>query len=302
MSYMALVLLAGRALLLSGDYARAEQLLTQRPRRISDPGHRSGTATPSCSACSPTCSGCSTAGLQGIETAKRALDSLPAGRRRRAASGPSCWTGCSRRTFLRGRFREASADAQQALAEARRGRRPGQPGRGAQHAGDGGQVMLGDVESGTARLREAIALCERENDLDGVAYALRQPGRHARHRRAHAPRACRPLAMGCSAVPRHVRASHDWMTMTISELAFMTGDWDTARSHLGPPPARAGRRAPHLPSAARGRARPRRGRRGPRRAEALRAMRAAGRAVLRAAVDRQLRRAGGRAPAPPSAI
>jgi DNA-binding CsgD family transcriptional regulator len=32
--------------------------------------------------------------------------------------------------------------------------------------------------------------------------------------------------------------SHDWMTMTVSELAFESGDWKMAREYLTPPPAR----------------------------------------------------------------
>ncbi|MEA2146707.1 MAG: hypothetical protein QOG59_2294 [Solirubrobacteraceae bacterium] len=232
MSYMALVLLAGRALLLSGDYARAEQLLTSVLDDLgpdTDPG------------CHAELLGVLAhvqwmlnRGLQGIETAKRALDSLP------QDAGGGCeraelldWL--SRRTFLRGRFREASADAEQALAEARAAGDPASEA-GALNTLGMAQVMVGEVESGTARLREAIALCERENDLDGAAYGyanladvLAIAGRTAE--------GLQTARDGLKAVPRHVRASHDWMTMAISELAFMTGDWDTARSHLGPPPA-----------------------------------------------------------------
>jgi DNA-binding CsgD family transcriptional regulator/tetratricopeptide (TPR) repeat protein len=232
MSHMALVLLAGRALLLSGDYARAEQLLTSVLDTL-EPPH-----DPACHAevlgVLAHVQWMLNRGLQGLETAKRALDSLPEGDEV-GCERAELMDWLARRTFLRGRFREAGVEAEKALATAQAAGDPASEA-GALNTLGMAQVMLGDVESGTARLREAIALCERENDLDGAAYGyanladlLAVAGRTAE--------GLQTARDGLRAVPRHVRASHDWMTMSISELAFMTGDWDTARTHLGPPPA-----------------------------------------------------------------
>ncbi len=41
---------------------------------------------------------------------------------------------------------------------------------------------------------------------------------------------------GIDAVPQRVRDDHDWLALTVSELAFEAGDWQTARAHLGPAP------------------------------------------------------------------
>ncbi|HEY2007144.1 MAG TPA: response regulator transcription factor, partial [Solirubrobacteraceae bacterium] len=38
--------------------------------------------------------------------------------------------------------------------------------------------------------------------------------------------------------PGRMIRSHDWLTMTVSELAFASGDWKMARDYLTPPPAR----------------------------------------------------------------
>ncbi len=36
--------------------------------------------------------------------------------------------------------------------------------------------------------------------------------------------------------PKELAERRDWLTMTVSMLAFETGDWALARAHLGAPP------------------------------------------------------------------
>ena len=232
MSHIRLVLLAARSLLLSGQFARADQLLS------STVGGWDDREDPRCHAellgVLAHVQWMLNRGPEGVETARRALALLPEGDEAQDERAELLeWL--ARRKLLRGRFREAIVDGEEALAAAlAAGDRASEPQ--ALNTLGMAQIQLGDVDGGTARLRQAIALCEREGDIAGAGFAygsladlLAIAGRTAE--------GLETARAGLRVIPRRVRSSYEWMTMTLSELAFLAGDWADARSHLGPPPA-----------------------------------------------------------------
>jgi len=139
----------------------------------------------------------------------------------------------ARTKFLRGRFRQAAADGEVALTAA-------------VQAGDAlaetevlntlgmAQTALGQVDEGVGRLRRAIELARAQDDLDGLATAysnladmLNVIGR--------TEDALHTATEGLAATPRRLFRSHDWMTLTVSEISFAAGDWELARAHLSHP-------------------------------------------------------------------
>ncbi len=170
-------------------------------------------------------------GRESLDAAQRALALLPidSGIPERAAL--LAWLARTR--LLRGRFRDAIIDGEQALAAVRA-------------AGDAvaeGEVLntlgmaraaLGEVDAGVASLRQALAIARAHDDVDGVIYAyanladlLNLAGR--------TNAALQIAKEGLTQAPPRLRRGHDWMTVTVAELAFEAGDWETARAHAGPP-------------------------------------------------------------------
>jgi DNA-binding CsgD family transcriptional regulator/tetratricopeptide (TPR) repeat protein len=140
----------------------------------------------------------------------------------------------ARLQLLRGRFRDARAEAEAALTDAR--------AVGNQHAvaellDTRGMALtaLGEIEAGIGSLRESIDLARRSDDIERYAtsYAnladmLLFAGR--------APEALQVAQEGLELTPsEHVRA-HGWLTLVLSEVAFACGDWALARSSLSPMP------------------------------------------------------------------
>jgi DNA-binding CsgD family transcriptional regulator/tetratricopeptide (TPR) repeat protein len=173
-------------------------------------------------------------GLEGVETAQRALSMLPAGEESRERASLLAWLARTR--VLRGRFRDAVKDGREALAAAVAAGDTGAEGEVLNTLGMA-QIALGQVEEGSSCLREAIAIARKNDDVDGLGYAyanladsLNLAGRMSE--------ALDTAREGMSANPRRPSRERDWMTLVISELEFETGDWELARSHLGPPPSR----------------------------------------------------------------
>jgi tetratricopeptide (TPR) repeat protein len=173
-------------------------------------------------------------GLEGVETAQRALSMLPAGEESRERASLLAWLARTR--VLRGRFRDAVKDGREALAAAVAAGDTGAEGEVLNTMGMA-QIALGQVEEGSSCLREAIAIARENDDVDGLGYAyanladsLNLAGRMSE--------ALDTAREGMSANPRRPSRERDWMTLVISELEFETGDWELARSHLGPPPSR----------------------------------------------------------------
>ncbi len=169
-------------------------------------------------------------GMEALDTAQRALTLLPNGEPSRERASLLSWL--ARIRHLRGRYRESLPQAEEALAEA-------------VAAGDRlsesevlntlgmGQILLGDVEAGAARLRRAIEIAREDDDVDGMstaycnlADALNLVGR--------TNEALKIAKEGMAATPARVTRSHTWITFTVSELSFDAGDWKTSRETLGP--------------------------------------------------------------------
>ena len=172
-------------------------------------------------------------GAQGLETAQEALALLPEDDHSSERAGLIAWL--ARTQFLRGRYRDALRDGKAALAAAIA-------------AGDRysesevlntlgiTDIALGNVDDGVAELRRAVEIAQEMDDVDSAAYAYANLADMLNL----AGRTRDALAIaheGLAATPRRVTRSHDWMMLTISELSFELGDWETARTHLVPEPS-----------------------------------------------------------------
>ncbi|MBV8956143.1 MAG: AAA family ATPase, partial [Solirubrobacterales bacterium] len=171
-------------------------------------------------------------GLEGVAMAERALAVLgPDSEPTRERAMLLAWLARTR--DLRGRYREAVGAAEEALAAA-------------VAAGDTraeadvrntlgmAQIALGQVDQGAASLRQAIEIACREEDVDAMTYAYANLADllNLRGRTAEALEVARE---GLATTPRRLPHAYDWMSLTLSELAFELGDWEIARAHLGPP-------------------------------------------------------------------
>jgi DNA-binding CsgD family transcriptional regulator len=170
-------------------------------------------------------------GLESVETAQRALALLPPGEESRDRALLLAWLARTR--FLRGRFRDSIQDGEEALAAAAA-------------AGDlqaesevlntlgMAEIALGRVEQGIARMRRTIQIARDNDDLDSLSYAyanladmLNLTGRTRD--------ALEMAHEGLRATPGRMTRNHDWMMLTISELAFDAGEWAEATAHLAIP-------------------------------------------------------------------
>jgi DNA-binding CsgD family transcriptional regulator len=173
-------------------------------------------------------------GAEAVQTAERALAMLPADDP--GGVRPLMLAWLARTRFLRGRFRQAAADGEVALAAA-------------VEAGDRlaetevintlgmARVALGDVEAGVQLLRRAIELARCNDDVDSLATAYS----NLADMLSVAGRTDDALATaheGMAATPRRHSRSRDWMRLTLSEISFEAGDWSAAREHLSPEPSR----------------------------------------------------------------
>jgi DNA-binding CsgD family transcriptional regulator len=96
-------------------------------------------------------------------------------------------------------------------------------------------IALGQVDEGVERMRRTIAIARETDDLDTMTYGyanlaemLSLAGRTAE--------ALQTAHDGLDAIPPRLRADHDWLALTVSEIACEAGDWQTARAHLTPAP------------------------------------------------------------------
>jgi ATP/maltotriose-dependent transcriptional regulator MalT len=168
-------------------------------------------------------------GMEGVETAQRALSMLPPGEASQERALLMAWL--ARTLFLRGHYREAVDDGEEALDAAVK--------VGDRHA-EGevlntlgmAQVALGCVDEGVGLLQRAIELAREDDDLDNLGYAysnladmLRLAGRTAE--------ALDTAREGLAAIPRRMGRLHDWLMLTVAQLAFESGDWDLMRANLG---------------------------------------------------------------------
>ena len=168
-------------------------------------------------------------GAEGVATAERALAMLPRWRRQR--------------TGVAARLARPRALSPRALSRGDRGW-PGGAGAGRESGDTDSEsevlntlgmagVALGDVDEGVACLQRALQLAHEAGDQDGCAYVyanladmLNIAGRTAD--------ALATAQEGLAAIPGRLRDNYDWLTLTVSELGFESGDWGLARSHSYP--------------------------------------------------------------------
>jgi DNA-binding CsgD family transcriptional regulator/tetratricopeptide (TPR) repeat protein len=173
-------------------------------------------------------------GDEAVRTGEGALAMLPA--EDPEGIRPLLLAWLARVRFLRGRHRQSVADGEAALAAA-------------VEAGDRvaecevlntlgmARVALQEVDEGVTLLRRAIQIARENEDLDSLATAYS----NLADMLLIAGRTEESLATvreGLGSAPRHHPRSHDWMTLTLSEVAFEAGEWTVAGESLSPPPSR----------------------------------------------------------------
>src|SRR5829696_8781260 len=134
--------------------------------------------------------------------------------------------------MLQGRFSEALPAAEAAFGAARHAKADG-PLADALNAMGHSQILLGEVEDGTARLREAIAISprgfERTSAWANLADALHLVGRSQEGLAA--------AEQGLADTAFEGRVS-DWLSLTLVDIRWALGDWSAARAGLPPPDKR----------------------------------------------------------------
>jgi DNA-binding CsgD family transcriptional regulator/tetratricopeptide (TPR) repeat protein len=172
-------------------------------------------------------------GREGLDTAKRALAMLRGERAHDERLALLAWLARTR--VLRGQYRDAIIDGEEALAATIAAGDTCAEGEVLNTLGMA-RIALGDVEDGIASLRRARELAHAHDDIEGVATAyanladlLSLAGRTAD--------ALATAREGLVQTPRRLTRTFDWMTLTVSTLAFEAGEWDVARAHAGAPPS-----------------------------------------------------------------
>jgi DNA-binding CsgD family transcriptional regulator/tetratricopeptide (TPR) repeat protein len=172
-------------------------------------------------------------GLEGLETAQRALAMLPSGEASPERAFLLGWL--ARTCVLRGRYRDAVREGDEALAAAVAAGVTEAEGEVLNTLGMA-HVALGNVDDGVAHLRRAIAIARGNDDADSLATAyanladmLNLAGRTRE--------ALETAQEGVRETPLRLGRAREWMLLTASELALEAGDWERARAHLGPPTA-----------------------------------------------------------------
>ncbi|MFZ0091863.1 MAG: AAA family ATPase, partial [Solirubrobacteraceae bacterium] len=173
-------------------------------------------------------------GDEAVAMAERALQMLPPDDPDAVAPLLLAWL--ARMRFLRGRFRDAVTAGETALAAA-------------VEMGDQmaecevlntlgmARVALQEVDEGVGLLRRAVEIAREMEDVDSIATATSNLadmlGIAGRTQEALAT-----ARAGVAITPSHHPRSHDWTTLTLSEMALEAGEWTLARENLAPPPAR----------------------------------------------------------------
>ena len=220
----ALLTRAARALINDGAYGRAEQLLrvavgdvdeAEEPRRAADLLELLSRAQWSLGRAS-----------QSRESMDRAVALLP-----EDDTSPLRARVLARQAkaaMLQGRFSEALPASEAAFGAARHAGAMG-PLADALNAMGHSQILMGQVEDGVARLREAIEISppgfERSSAWSNLADALHLVGR-TREGLAEAERGLADSAVG--------GAYGSWLSLAVADLRWALGDWAGARAMLPP--------------------------------------------------------------------
>ena len=166
-------------------------------------------------------------GSEGLETAERALALLPPGDDLDRIS-LQAWLAHTR--VLRGQYREALADGEEALASARAAGATTVISAVLNTLGMA-YAAQGQVDHGVELMHEAMELARREGDIDELATAYANLA-DLLHLAGQTARARAVTEAGLAEIPMVVRRSYRWMRLTRCQLALEAGDWATARAEL----------------------------------------------------------------------
>jgi DNA-binding CsgD family transcriptional regulator/tetratricopeptide (TPR) repeat protein len=173
-------------------------------------------------------------GREALETAYGALE-LVSGAGAESSRERAALLGWLARTqVLRGRFRDALADGRRALECAVE---VGDPYSESEILNTLGmaQIALGQVDEGVEGLRRSMAIAREHGDLEGVSHAYTNLA-DLLNLAGHSADALRVALEGVAEVPAKMARGHDWLMLTVAEIAFELGDWESARAHLRPGP------------------------------------------------------------------
>jgi predicted ATPase/DNA-binding CsgD family transcriptional regulator len=172
-------------------------------------------------------------GMEGIETAQRALAMLPADEPSEERAALLSWL--ARTCVLRGKMRTALIDGEEALAAAIA---VGDEATEVEVLNTLGmtQMAQGDVEAGVERLRSSIEIAKRTDNIDSLGYAYTNLA-DLLNLRGRTKDALAAAKEGLAEIPRRLGANREWLLLTLSELEFDAGEWAAARGHLGPAPS-----------------------------------------------------------------
>ncbi len=167
-------------------------------------------------------------GLEGVETAQRALAMLADDELSPERVALMAWLARTR--FLRGRFRDAIEEGEEALDAAVAMGDTRTQGEVLNTLGMA-RIALGQVDQGVEDLRGAVAIAKENEDDDSIANAYSNLSSLL----GLAGRTEEALAVaneGLAVTPRRASRSRDWMMLTVSQHEFEAGDWKAAREHL----------------------------------------------------------------------
>jgi ATP/maltotriose-dependent transcriptional regulator MalT len=169
-------------------------------------------------------------GEEGVETAQRALAMLP--EECASPQRPPLMAWLARTRYLRGRFRDAIPDGEAALKAAIEAGDRHAEGEVLNTLGMA-RISLGDVEEGVTLLERAIEIAQEDDDLDNLGYAYSNLA-DMLHLAGRTSEALQVARQGLAAIPARVVRLHEWLMLTVAELAFHRGDWELMRSQLDP--------------------------------------------------------------------
>jgi DNA-binding CsgD family transcriptional regulator len=230
LDHVELLSLAANANAEDGHYARAEALRRESLEEL-DPGSDARRYSEILGRLART-QWALNRGQEAVATAERALALLPAGDRGLERAKLLSWL--ARNRFLRGRFREAVREAEEALSIAVDGGHASAEAEALNTLGMA-TMALGEVDKGVQRMHRTIEIGREIGDPGTMTYGYTNLADHL-SLAGRTAEALRVANEALTAIPARLRADHDWIALTVSELAFQAGDWRTARAHLEDPP------------------------------------------------------------------
>ncbi len=208
---------------LAGNFSRTEQLLNQGLEALDADPARAGRLLALVSRAQWKLN----RGTEGLATAERALALLPPG------DDPdriSLQAWLARTRVLRGQYREAVVDGEEALRSARRADATLVISEVLNTLGMA-YAAQGEVDHGVELMEEAMAQARRAGDDDELAAAYANLAERL-HMSGRTRAARAVIEAGLKEVSTGVWRSYRWMRLTRCQLALESGDWELARREL----------------------------------------------------------------------